>query len=169
MCSKQLYAKCHHRDHPCHRMMTRLPQKRPMKSTLKSSYAASVHPEPTTHAIKQCMNSLHTQAVTNSRSTVYSKLLGTAPPKLSTLEDQLPRPLRRICAQLRSSYCPKLRSYTSRLDPTKPEACRHCNKHPETVPHILGCKGFTDTRIPCTDLWNRPNELRPLLERLLNF
>ena len=44
-------------------------------------------------------------------------ILNTRPPVISKSEIHLPRPYRSALSQLRSNYCPKLKSYQHRIDP----------------------------------------------------
>ena len=85
-----------------------------------------------------------------------NKLLHLPPPNTSfeidEKEKDLTRKERIFLAQMRSSYCPKLASYKSRIGNDVRNICRKCNKEEETAEHVIRCIGKMEPQT----LWSDP-------------
>jgi hypothetical protein len=101
------------------------------------------------HAIKE----IHTKEVTEEKSKLTSKALGTTPPDVSPEESSLPRFTRNALNQARSTYCKSLRLFQARIGTAPDDLCPLCRGAPHTTEH----------------LWSHPRETADFLRTLPSF
>ena len=110
---------------------------------------------------KNSLKSIQRQAVYNQLNK-DSKQIGTPLPKIAE-EHALPRIARIRLAQLRTGYCPLLKSYLSRICDNVDNRCPKCDVAPHDVNHIFNCS-MNSTDLKLIDLWERPVEVAKWLD-----
>ena len=108
------------------------------------------HSEDQIHLRNQAKKTIHTQAVQQHLATIpnYS-ILNRPPPTVDDTEKQLPRPTRRLLAQIRANKSP-----LHRIDPiTHPSPLCRMADHDTT--HLFNCPHIPTVFDPGT-LWSNP-------------
>jgi hypothetical protein len=118
---------------------------------------------------KKVRSSLHTAAVSADICNAGpNKLLGEYPPCINKSEETLPRSHRVALAQLRSSYCARLRSYQHSIGRADDAICPECGAFSQTPSHLFNCPRFP-TDLTKKDLWSNPREAAVYVSNLPSF
>ena len=93
-----------------------------------------------------------------------NELLGTQPPEIHRDEEELPRRLRRLLAQIRAGKSPLLRDYLQKIDPENHpyNHCPICLIEPHDSSHLFRCPDMP-TRLSPIDLWENPRDAAAFL------
>ena len=112
---------------------------------------------------KQHLKTIHTNEV---RSYITSRernqVLEDKPPEINPTERNLPRSTRSSLSQLRSGYCPILKSYMARIDPDIQDLCPDCNISSHTTWHLFNCPA-KPTPLTVLSLWKQPEQAAAFL------
>ena len=114
--SSQYLARTLQPNNPSHSVVTSPSGIRNMKQTLQSRFLHCVAPYLSSGILnltnyRTAMKSLHTKAVTDSKSVLsHNRILQTASPQITPEEASLPRPYITTLSQLRASFCSSLHS-----------------------------------------------------------
>ena len=118
---------------------------------------------------KHVLDSIHTDVVRSAVSNYQdNRVLGAPAPEVDTSETFLPRQTRVVLAQLRSSFCSRLKSYQHRLGKADDDICPDCGAAPHTSSHLFQCPSFP-TNLDPVALWRTPWEAASHLVRIPAF
>ena len=148
-------------SHPSHLFTSAPSGPRNIRHTLQSKFLPTVAPYLTNGTLppdqyKPTLQALHTSAV---RSAIDSRnpnrVLLAHPPPVSDEELSLPRIYRTTLSQLRSGFCPALKTYLARVGRAPDDLCPSCRGSPQTPSHLFSCPSHP-TPLKVEDLWSRP-------------
>ena len=156
MLTAQFAANVRNPNHPCHETRY-LENQRKMKASLKECLDLQCEDLDLDEESGNLKKEIHTATVRKTIARYQpNKLLNLPPPNTSfeidEKEKDLTRKERIFLAQMRSSYCPKLASYKSRIGNDVRNICRKCNKEEETAEHVIRCIGKMEPQT----LWSDP-------------
>jgi RNA polymerase subunit RPABC4/transcription elongation factor Spt4 len=120
----------------------------------------------TSEIISQNLKTIHTSIVQEClQSYKPNPILLDSPPDINPAEQELPRGVRRMLAQLRTGKSPLLKSYLHKIDPTTNPSpiCPLCNQHDHTTEHLFSCP-IINTTLTTRDLWTDPVAVAALLQ-----
>ena len=174
MLSDQYLLRCHLPGHPGNKHLDRPPPPRNMKHDLNSrlpGLATLVNPPKgiiSYAEYKAGVKELHTTCVrTATASYTHNKVLQAPAPAIDKSETELPRKTRALLAQLRSSYCSQLKSYSHRINNLVSDVCPDCGETPHDVHHLFACTSHPTDLAPL-DLWEHPKEVATFLATFLD-
>jgi len=159
--AKQYWLSCYQSHHHSHHLTSRPAPDRNMKGML-SKFDRDVVPLrddgiSEVEQYRSALRSLHSQAVVDAQSNfVPNRVLGTAPPELSSFACYRSRSVRTTLAQLRSGHCRLLNSYKARITAGMTDVCPDCGVAPHSVEHLLQCPACP-TQLTTQDLWDDPD------------
>ena len=159
--SSQFLARTLVPSHPSHHITTAFSGPRRIKHTLQSRFHDSVAPFLINNSLpsdsyKDTIKSLHTSAVAATLAArPNNRVLSAVAPPIAEEERSLPRPHRSTLAQLRSGFCPALKSYLERVGRAQDDRCPSCLGAPHTTSHLFACPSHPTT-LGVRDLWDRP-------------
>jgi hypothetical protein len=115
--------------------------------------------------ISQNLKTIHTTIVTECLNSYKpNPILLNPAPEINPSEQDLPRKIRRVLAQLRAGKSPKLMTYLNKIDPnTYPSpTCPLCKSQDHTTQHLFSCSKI-NTSLTAQDLWDDPVAVAELL------
>ena len=169
--SASFLACCLGPSHPSFHTVTAPSGTRQMKYTLQSRFHSTVAPYLSNGSLPpdqytDTLQLLHTSAVQNYISSrPPNRVLQEPPPPVSEDERALPRPFRTTLAQLRSGFCPALKTYLERVGRSPDGLCPSCRGAPHTTAHLFSCPSHP-TSLTVRDLWERPVAVAEFLPSL---
>ena len=161
-------------SHPSHPFTTAPSGPRNIRHTLQSRFHPAVAPYLSNGALpptqyKPTLKALHSSAVLSSIDSRNSnRVLSTQPPTISDEESSLPRPHRTTLSQLRSGFCPALKSFQLRVGRAPDDLCPSCSISPQTTSHLFSCPAHP-TSLSVEDLWTRPVQASSFISSLPFF
>ena len=169
LCS-QFLASCLQESHPSFPIVTADSGPRTVKQTLQRRYTSEVARY--TGGATQIADAaiarqlIHRAAVRESiEARGNNRILGIPAPAIDPTEKELPRPTRRLLAQMRSGFSITLNDYRHRIGQSNTSICPCCRQDEHTVQHVFECSEHPTTLQP-TDLWLRPVDVAEFLRSL---
>ena len=154
MLAKQWLASCSRADHPCHEAVSGPAAPRRVAKTIEMKWSRELRrnylpdtPNWSDEEHKKILKRIHDDCSSSAISSLRDNpVLRERPPPLNSNEDNLPRELQRLGAQLRSGYCCKLKSYMHRIGEADSSACPKCRRSVHDTAHLFKCSEGAEER-----------------------